>query len=54
MSGQQVVEDWKPTDSEVYASVRNNALEEAATLLEGWDCPYAAIAAVRALKSGAE
>ena len=39
------------TPAEVYANVRNKALEEAAALLEGWDCPYAAIAAVRALKS---
>ena len=39
------------TPSEIYANVHDKALEEAATLLEGWDCPYAAIAAVRALKT---
>ena len=37
--------------AEIYANVRNRALDEAAALLEGWDCPYAAIAAVRALKT---
>ena len=39
--------------AEIYASVRNRAIDECATLLEGWDCPYAAIAAVRALKTEA-
>ena len=39
--------------AEIYANVRNRALDEAAALLEGWDCPYAAIAAVRALKTEA-
>ena len=39
------------TRAEVMANVRNKAIDDCADLLEGWNVPYAAIEAVRALKT---